>query len=123
MSGKKILLVEDDPLLIKMYQTKLQIEGFEVKVASDGEMGWEMVQAEIPDFMVLDLMMPKLSGMELLKKIKADSKLKLIPTIMLTNMNRQEELELAKTLGVKEFLLKANYTPGEIVDKIRGYLN
>jgi DNA-binding response OmpR family regulator len=123
MPGKKILLVEDDPLLIKMYQTKLQIEGFEVKVASDGEMGWEMVQAETPDFMVLDLMMPKLSGMELLKKIKTDSKLKLIPTIMLTNMNRQEEMELARSLGVKEFLLKANYTPGEIVDKIRGYLN
>ena len=118
----KILLVEDDPLLVKMYQTKLKIEGFEVVIAGDGLEGWELVQKEDPDFMVLDMMMPKLSGLELLQKIRDDENLKLIPTIMLSNMNRAEEMEKAQKLGVKEFILKANFTPGQIIEKIRQYM-
>jgi len=119
---KKILLVEDDPLLIKMYQTKFRNEGFELIIAQDGEEGFKMADEQQPDFILLDIMMPKLSGIDLLAKLKENDKTKNIPVIVLTNLSQPKEAEKAIALGAKEYLIKADITPGEIVKKIKEYL-
>ena len=119
---KKILIVEDDPLIIKMYQAKFSFEGFEVLVAEDGVQGLELAKSEVPDFMILDIMMPQLSGIDLLEKLRADSKGKNIPVIVLTNLSEKDEEQKALQLGAKEYLLKANFTPGEIVTKVKQHL-
>lgn len=122
MARYKILIIEDDPLLVKMYTTKFSKEGYEVVHAQDGEKGWELVNKEKPDFIIMDVMMPKISGMQLLSGISKNSELAKIPLIMLSNLSQPDKMEKAKKLGAKEFLLKANYTPSQIVEKIKKYL-
>jgi DNA-binding response OmpR family regulator len=117
-----ILLVEDDPLLTRMYQSKFNAEGFKVLSAQDGVTGLKMAQEEKVDFMVLDIMMPQMSGIDLLEKLRTGSQGKDTPVIVLTNLTEKEEEEKARKLGVKEYLLKANLTPGEVVEKIKKYL-
>ena len=120
--AKTIMLVEDDSLLVKMYKTKFESEGYQVLVADDGQKGLEMIQNHKPDFIILDFMMPRLSGMELLAHMQQNPQFKNIPTIMLSNMSNQAQIEKAKKLGAREFLIKANYTPAQIVSKIKQYL-
>ncbi len=119
---KKVLIIEDDPLIIKMYQAKFVFEGFEVQTAEDGLKGLELAKLNTPDFIILDIMMPQLSGIDLLEKLRADSKGKDIPVIVLTNLSEKDEEQKALALGVKEYLLKANLTPGEIVSKVKAHL-
>lgn len=119
----KVLIVEDDPLIVKMYNAKFLHEGFSVVTAEDGLTGLNLALKEVPDFIVLDIMMPQLSGIDLLEKLRADSKGKNIPVIVLTNLSEKDEEERALTLGAKEYLLKANLTPGEVVTKIKQYLS
>jgi len=117
-----ILIIEDDPLLVKMYQTKLFLEGFQVKTAEDGQTGLKMALEEKVDFILLDIMMPKLSGIDLLEALRKNPKGKNIPVIVMTNLIDQEKYQKAKELGVKEFLVKANLTPKQVVTKIKQYL-
>lgn len=117
----KILLVEDDSLMVKMYNLKFTHDGFEVDTALDGEQALEKVKDK-PDVIVLDIMLPKMSGTEVLEKIKADPKTKDIPVIILTNLNITEgDVAKTKELGAKEVLSKTDVTPQEVVDKIRKY--
>ena len=118
----KIMIIEDDSLLIKMYQTKFQLEGYEMMTATDGEQGLKLLKADKPDFLILDMMMPKLSGLELLAIIRNDPGLKDLPVFMLSNMSQPSEMEKAKALGVVEFVLKSSLTPRQVVDKVRKYL-
>lgn len=117
-----ILIVEDDPLLVKMYSTKFAKEGYTVLTASDGEEGLNLALTNHLDFMVLDVMMPKLSGIDMLTKLRQNPKGANIPAIVLTNLTQQAEAERLKTLGVKEYLVKANLTPSEVVSKVKQYL-
>ncbi len=123
VTKKSILLVEDDPLLVKMYKTKFELEGFEMLIAEDGLQALEVVRKRRPDFLILDVMMPRLSGIEFLEKIKQDANLNSIPVIMLSNLSQPSEREKAKKLGVKEFLLKANYTPSQVAAFVKKYLS
>ena len=119
----KILLVEDDSLMVKMYNLKFTHDGFEVDTAEDGEEAIQKVK-NAPDVVVLDIMLPKMSGTEVLEKIKADPKTRDIPVIVLTNLNATEEdVQKAKELGAKEVMMKTEVTPQEVVDKIRKYAN
>jgi DNA-binding response OmpR family regulator len=115
----KILLVEDDPFLLSMYVTKFEIENFLVVTAEDGEKGLEKAKSEIPDIILLDILMPKMNGFDVLKNLKEDSKLKNIPVILLTNLNQKDEIERGLSLGADDYLIKAHFMPSEIVDKIR----
>ena len=117
----KVLLVEDDSLMVKMYNLKFEHDGFDVDTALDGEEALQKVKNK-PDVIVLDIMLPKIGGTEVLEKIKADPETKDIPVIVLTNLNVTEE-DVAKTkdLGAKEILMKTEVTPQEVVDKIRKY--
>ncbi|KKQ73813.1 MAG: PAS/PAC sensor hybrid histidine kinase [Candidatus Woesebacteria bacterium GW2011_GWB1_38_5b] len=117
-----ILLVEDDPLLIKMYSTKFLREGFIVKNAGDGEEGLRVATEEKVDFMIVDVMMPKMSGSDMLVKLRQNPKTAGIPAIVLTNLTQQDEAAKLKTLGVKEYLIKADLTPSEVVNKVKAYL-
>ncbi len=117
---KIILLVEDDPLLIKMYSTKFSLDGFELIVAQDGMEGLKKAQENKIDFIVMDVMMPKLSGIDLFFKLKELNVN--VPTLFLTNLSQPEEEKKVLEAGAKEYLLKANLTPHEIVTKIKGYL-
>jgi CheY-like chemotaxis protein len=117
-----VLLIEDDPLLTKMYKAKFTTEGFNVLVAQDGEEGLKMALENSPDMILLDIMMPKLSGLDLLGKLREDPKGKDIPVIVLTNLTQQKEAQKALDLGAKEFMVKANLTPSQVVEKIKKYL-
>lgn len=119
---RTILLVEDDPLLVKMYSTKFTKEGFNIIFAEDGEEGLKLALSQKIDFLLLDVMMPKLSGIDLLTKLRQDPKGKDIPVLVFSNLTQQEEAQKALGLGAKEYLIKANFTPSQLVEKVKKYL-
>lgn len=118
----KILIVEDDRTLVKMYQIKLTLENFEVEVAYDGEEGLEKLKSVFPDLVLLDLAMPKMDGFEFLEKMMVDSSLKKIPVVVLSNLGQESDVEKAKKLGARDYLIKVNLTPKQVVEKIKPYL-
>jgi DNA-binding response OmpR family regulator len=114
---KKILLIEDDPLLIDIYTTKLKEAGFLTSVATDGEVALEMIKKEKPDLILLDIVLPYTDGWEILKKVK---ELKLpSKVIILSNLGQKEEIEKGLKLGADRYLIKANYTPSEVIEEIK----
>lgn len=117
-----VLFIEDDPLLLKMYETKFKSEGFRVLSAQDGEEGLNLATTEKVDLIILDLMMPKLSGLDMLERLRAQSGGKSHVVIVLTNLTKEEEIKRAMDLGVKEYLVKADLTPNEVADKVKAYL-
>lgn len=121
-SAKVLLLVEDDPLLINMYQSKFSSEGFQVFTATDGEAGLTLAKSEKPDIIILDIMMPKLDGIEVLRRLRQDPNFQNIPVLMLSNLSEASKQREAMQLGAKEFLVKANLTPTQVVDKIKTHL-
>jgi len=118
----KILPVEDDPFLLSMYSTKFELENFKVVSASDGEKGLELSKKENPDIILLDILMPKMNGFEVLEKLKDDSLTKNIPIILLTNLNQKNEIEKGLALGANDYLIKAHFMPSEVVSKIKNIL-
>jgi DNA-binding response OmpR family regulator len=118
----KVLIVEDDPFILSMYTTKLEFESFQVVPAEDGEKGLRQAQKEGPDIILLDIMMPKMNGFEVLARLKSDDKTKQIPVILLTNLNQRDEIEKGLSLGASDYLIKAHFLPSEVVDKIRRLL-
>lgn len=119
---RTILVVEDDPLLSKMYEAKLTNGGFVVIKAADGEEGLKTAITTHPDFILLDVMMPRLSGLDMLAALRKDTWGATVPVIVLSNLSENQEGDKAKALGVKEYLIKANFTPSEILEKIKAYL-
>jgi len=116
---KTILLVEDDEFLAELYATKLNLEGFEVALATDGEKGLKLIKEKQPDLILLDIILPKMDGFEILKKIKTDKSLKDIPVILLTNLSQKDEVQKGLDLGATDYLIKAHFMPSEVVKKIK----
>jgi len=119
----KILLVEDDSFLLSMYATKFELEGFKVVMAEDGEKAVRLAGKEAPDIILLDIILPKLNGFEVLRQLKANSQTALIPVILLTNLSQREEIEQGLNMGAQDYLIKAHFMPSEVVDKIKKVLN
>lgn len=120
----KILIVDDDPLLVKMYQTKFESDGYQVFTAGDGEEGLAKAKSEKPDIILLDVMMPKKNGLEVLKLLKADVVTHQTPVVMLTNVSASEaDSTNAFELGAVTYLVKASYTPKEVVQKVKEILS
>ena len=117
--SKSILLVEDDEFLAELYATKLNLEGFEVSLAVDGEKGVKMAKEVKPDLILLDIILPKMDGFEVLKTIKQDKDLKNIPVILLTNLSQKDEVKKGLDLGANDYLIKAHFMPSEVVKKIK----
>ncbi len=121
--NKKILLIEDDPFMVRMYQTKFENDGYPVKVAFNGEEGLEFAEKELPAVILLDIMMPKMDGFEVLKRLKGNSKTKDIPVFLLTNLGGEEkDIKKGKALGAIDYLVKSRMQPKEVVDKIKKIL-
>jgi DNA-binding response OmpR family regulator len=119
MKKKTILLVEDDTFLAGMYVTKLELEGFRVALASDGEQAVVLAKKEIPQLMLLDIVLPKKSGFEVLKEVQADPTTKGIPVILLTNLGQKEDVKKGLQLGATDYLIKAHFMPSEVVSKVK----
>jgi DNA-binding response OmpR family regulator len=119
----KVLIVDDDAFLSGIYATKLELDGFGVVTARDGEEGLKAAMKEKPDLILLDVLMPKLDGFEVLKRLKADPETKPIPVIMLTNLGQKEDIEKGLQDGAVDYLIKAHFVPAEAVEKIKKVLN
>ena len=119
---KSILLVEDDPLMVDIYTTKLKEAGFSVELASSGKEGFEKIQNKKPDLLLLDIVLPEETGLELLKKIKSVPKLQKIPVIILSNLGQRAEVEEGLRLGATKYLIKAHFTPSEVIGEIKEVL-
>ena len=119
---KKILFVEDEPSLQKAVGELLRQEGFQIFSALDGAEGLEIAKKEKPDLILLDLILPKKDGFEVLQELKADNDLKNIPVIILTNLEGTGDVEKAINLGATTYLVKANYELEDVVRKIKEFL-
>ncbi len=120
--AKKILVVEDDLFLREMISRKLLADKFEVILSVDGEDGVEKAKKEKPDLVLLDLILPGIQGYEVLAKIKEDKKTASIPVVILSNLGQKEEVDKGLKLGAADFLIKANFTPDDIIDKVKNIL-
>ena len=116
---KKILFIEDEMALQKTFKDILEEEGYEMITALDGEIGLRLTKERKPDLILLDLILPKIDGFEFLEKLKADPETENIPVIILTNLERTEDMEKALELGATTYLVKANYTLKEVIEKVK----
>lgn len=121
--AKKILIVEDDPFILEMYRAKLSLMGHQVLIAGDGLAGKQLVEKERPDLVVLDIIMPRMNGFQLLKTIRKKAEFKEIPILILTNLDGKRETKKGLKLGANEYLIKAYFTPTEVVSRIEALLN
>lgn len=119
---KKILLIEDDKFLRELMSKKLITLGYEVVSAADGESGLVMIKETQPDVVLLDLILPGINGFEVLEKAKQDPEIANIPVVILSNLGQGEDIEKGLALGAKDFLVKAHFTPQEIVNKLKSIL-
>jgi len=116
--AKKILLIEDEEIMIGLLQKKLQKEGFDVSVGRNGEEGLEIMGKQKPDIVLLDIIMPKLGGFGVLEAMSQSDSLRDIPVIIISNSGQPVELDRAKRLGVRDWLIKTNFDPQEVADKV-----
>ena len=117
-----ILLIEDDPLLIDIYSTKLKESGFEVTVAEDGEKGLRSLEGAMPNLVLLDIVLPKQNGWEVLSKIRQNDRFKGLKVVLLSNLGQKEEIEKGLSLGADRYLIKAHFTPTQVVQEIQKLL-
>lgn len=115
---KKILLTEDDPFLIDIYTTKLTEAGFSVKVARDGEDCLKKLKEEPFDLLLLDIVLPKLYGWEVLREIRKLPELNKLKVVILSNLSQKDEVKKGFELGVEKYFVKAHYTPSQVVEEI-----
>lgn len=119
--GKSVLVVEDDEFISSIYEKKLIVEGYDVRLAKDGEEALKMMREARPDVVLLDLLMPVKGGVETLVEMRADERLKDIRVAVLSNLSDDEEMDRTKELGVVEYLVKANLSVQELADKVASY--
>lgn len=120
--AKKIAIVEDDLAISTMYRIKFQQEGYDVESADNGKVGLELCEKMNPDIVLLDLMMPEMTGEEMLTAMRKTSWGKNIKVIILTNMGEQEIPEKVKQLDVTSVILKADMTPRQVADVVKGVI-
>ena len=116
---QRILIVEDEPTLQKTLSVALEQAGYEIKGALDGEIGLKLAKEMKPDLILLDLILPKMDGFEVLEEIKKDEGIKDIPVIILTNLESSQDIEKALVLGAKTYLVKANYDLKDVIQKVK----
>ena len=119
---KKILFVEDEKVLMEMYKEKFTEAGYKVVSVFSAEEGLGSVRKEKPDLIMLDILLPRTNGIAFLRKIKADPELAKIPVIVFSNFDDPQAKKEALSLGVLAYLIKTNYTPQQVIDKVKEYL-
>lgn len=118
----EVLIIEDDKFLTKIYKTKLEKEGLAVEFAHNGEEGLKKMQEVKPKVVLLDLVMPKMDGFQVLEHVQADAELKKIPILVLSNLGQQEDIQKAKGLGARDFIVKSDTSIQAVVDKLKTFL-
>jgi len=116
------MIVEDDSFVMDIYRTKLEQENFKVIEAVNGMEAMKKLRDIQPNLILLDIIMPFMDGLEVLKKIKEDERLKNIPVILLTNLSQKEEVNKGLGLGANDYLIKSHFTPSEVLEKIKNYI-
>lgn len=118
----KILLVEDDLSLMKIYSNKLRISGFDVSVATTGDEGLRKAQIELPQIILLDLILPGMEGFLVLEELKNNPVTEGIPVVILSNLGQQADIERGKRLGAVDYLVKSDVSLTDVVAKVRKYI-
>lgn len=119
---RKVLVVEDETFLVKIYSVKLKKEGFDVSIATDGEEAVKLAAEVKPDLILLDLILPKLNGFEALERMRTNPVNKTTPVLVLSNLGQEEDIKRATALGASDYLVKANFSIQDIVAKIKEVL-
>lgn len=119
--GVKVLIIEDDQLIQRMYQKMFTFDKFDVETASDGEEGLDKARTmnPKPTIILLDVMMPKMNGMQVLEKLKLDPELKKIPVIMLSNLAGENDIETALSKGAVKYIIKSEYDPKQVSEIVK----
>lgn len=118
-ASKSILIVDDDLTLREMYEERLKAEGFAVDAAQDGEEALQKAKTDKPNLILLDIMMPKINGLDVLKMLKADDDTKHIPVLLLTALIQDIDRTKGLTSGADDYIVKSETMPGEVIDKIK----
>lgn len=119
----KIAIIEDDPVIRQMYHMKFESDGFEVKTAENGKEGVSLVEQFSPDIVLLDVSMPVMPGDEALMEIRAHDWGKDVPVMILTNLGKEEAPKTLEPLGIHSYIVKADFTPRQVVDRVKKALN
>ena len=117
-----MLFVEDDPAVAQMYKLKLELDGYQVEVAPDGEVALHMARSEPPDIILLDIRLPKLDGFEVLEALRADPTTRAVPVVILSSHSEQELVERGARLGALDHLIKSKTTPAKLAGGVDGWL-
>ncbi len=115
---KKILIIEDEEIIRNLLQRKLTEEGYDVEIAEDGEIGMQKMRESKPDIILLDIIMPKMGGFEVLEEMKKDENIPDIPVIVISNSGQPVEVDRAQKLGANDWLVKTEFDPQEVIDKV-----
>jgi CheY-like chemotaxis protein len=119
---KKIIIVEDEEILRNLLRRKLIAEGYQVDVAENGEEGLAKIRENKPDLILLDIIMPKMDGFEMLEEMKKDSSISDIAVIVVSNSGQPVEIDRAQSLGARDWLVKTEFDPQEVIDKVIGQI-
>ncbi|MBU1015094.1 response regulator transcription factor [Patescibacteria group bacterium] len=119
---KRVLLIEDEELISALLAKKLSEGGYDVTVAGDGEEGIVKAKMQNPDIVLLDMMLPRMNGLEVLQEMRDDADLRDTPVIIISNSGQPVEIEAVRKLGAKDWLVKTNFDPGEVLEKVRSYI-
>ena len=117
--AKKIVLVEDEEIMINLLQKKLIKEGYDVSIARDGGEGLKKIRETMPDLILMDIVMPKVGGFEAMEQIQKDPKINKIPIIIISNSGQPVEVDKARELGARDWLIKTEFDPQELIEKIK----
>ncbi|MDF1498001.1 MAG: response regulator [Patescibacteria group bacterium] len=122
---KKIAVVEDEAAIMDIYKIKLKLSGYQVVTAENGDVAIKIIKKEKPDLVLLDILLPKKDGFEVLDEIRKseDEKIKSTPVIITSNLSNEEDIQEAKNIGIVDYVIKAKSTPLEIIKKIDKFFN
>jgi CheY-like chemotaxis protein len=119
---KKIIIVEDEEILRNLLQKKLENEGYEVDVAEDGEQGIRKIRETSFDLILLDIIMPKMGGFDVLEAMQKDENISDIPVIVISNSGQPVEIDRAQKLGARDWIVKTEFDPQEVINKVKQQL-
>lgn len=117
-----VLFVEDDPSVAQMYKLKLELDGYQVDIAADGEVALRMAKESVPDIIFLDIRLPKLDGLAVLEALRADERTRQVPVVILSNYSERELVERGLKLGALEYLIKSQTTPAKLAGGVESWL-
>ena len=118
----KILIIDDDPFILDMYVLKFKQEGFQVETASDGKSGLQKIREYLPEVLLLDIVMPVIDGFDILREVKKNNLLPNSKVVLLTNLGQKEDIDRGVQLGADDYIIKAHFTPTEVVNKVKKLL-